>query len=182
MGLKNKIFEGNIYYLTTTVVYWIDIFTRPVYRHIILDSLQHCQKEKGLILYAWCLMSNHLHWIAAADEGENLSNILRDFKKYTSKKIINEIIENPKESRKNWLLGMFKKAANDYKKSIEYKLWLDGNEAKELNTAKFTEQKLNYIHRNPVVAEIVAKEEDYLYSSASNYAGEKGLLDVVLLK
>jgi putative transposase len=81
MGIKNKISEGYIYFLTLTVVDWVDVFTRPVYRHILIDSLKHCQKEKGLEIYAWCLMSNHLHLIASAKEGFNLSDILIDFKK-----------------------------------------------------------------------------------------------------
>ena len=59
MGLKNKIFPGNIYFLTMTVVDWVDVFTRPFYRHIITDSLNYCVKEKGLVIHAWVLMSNH---------------------------------------------------------------------------------------------------------------------------
>ena len=182
MGQKNKIYPGKIYYLTTTVVGWIDIFTRPVYRNIIVDSIKYCQKEKGLVLYSWCLMSNHLHWIASAGEEKDLSDILRDFKKFTSKKIVEEIINNPQESRKKWLLFLFKNAGKNNQKIKSYKFWQDSNEAKELITNKFIVQKLNYIHKNPVIAQIVEKEEHYLYSSAKNYAGEKGLIDVVLIE
>ena len=181
MGQRNKIYPDKIYYLTTTVVGWIDVFTRPVYRHIIVDSIKYCQKEKGLILHSWCLMSNHLHWIASAEQGKNLSDILRDFKKFTNKKIIEEIINNSQESRKKWLLSLFKNAGKNNQKIKNYKFWQDSNEAKELITNKFIAQKLNYIHKNPVIAEIVEKEEHYLYSSAKNYADEKGLIDVVLI-
>ena len=87
MGIRNKITEGNIYFLTMTNINWIDIFTKPVYKHIIVDSLNYCVNEKGLIIYGWCLMTNHLHLIAAADNDLNLSDIIRDFKKYTSKEI-----------------------------------------------------------------------------------------------
>ncbi|PTX19580.1 transposase IS200 family protein [Pontibacter mucosus] len=80
MGLKNRVVPDSLYFLTMTVVDWVDIFTRPVYKHIIVDALKFCQDEKGLKLYAWVLMNNHLHLIAAAAEGKNLSDILRDFK------------------------------------------------------------------------------------------------------
>jgi REP element-mobilizing transposase RayT len=174
MGIKNKIFEGYTYFLTLTVVDWVDIFTRPVYKHIIVDALEYSQKYKGMKIYAWCLMSNHLHLIACANEGFHLSNILRDFKKFTSQIIIKEIKRNAEESRKNWMLKKFKINENN-----NYKFWRDGNEAKELESSYFFEQKLNYIHNNPVKAEIVQYPEDYLYSSARDYAGEKGLINIV---
>ena len=201
MGLKNKISPNGIYYLTTTVVEWVDVFTRPVYRDIIVEALKYCQKEKGLVLYSWCLMSNHLHWIASAAnyltfnyynlmsnhlhwiasaaDGFNLSDIIRDFKKYTSKKIVSEIESNQQESRKKWMLEIFKNAIKENPKN---KFWQDSNEAKELISNNFIDQKINYIHNNPIVAEIVKRPEDYIYSSASNYADEGGLLDVVVIK
>jgi len=136
MGIKNKISEGNIYFLTLTVVDWVDVFTRPVYRHIIIDSLQHCIKNKGLELYAWVIMSNHIHLVAAAKDNDNLSDILRDFKKFTSKAIISAIQETP-ESRRDWMLYRFTYAATQSPKAQEYKFWQDGNEAKEIITADF---------------------------------------------
>ena len=93
MGQKNQIIAEGIYFLTLTVEDWVDVFTRPAYRHILIDSLKYCQNEKGLIIYAWCLMSNHLHLIVASKEGHHLSEILRDFKKFTSKKIVQSISE-----------------------------------------------------------------------------------------
>ena len=181
MGIKNKISEGYAYFLTMTVVNWIDVFTRPVYKHIIVDALKYNQDNKGLIIYAWCLMSNHLHLIAEADEKHNLSDILRDFKKFTSKAIVKEIGENQEESRKKWMLSEFEFAGR-YKSNIKnYKFWQDGNEAKEIHSNSFLEQKLEYIHENPVKAEIVENDYEYLYSSEKNYAGEVGLIDVILI-
>lgn len=181
MGIKNKIADGNTYFLTMTVANWIDVFTRPIYKHIIVDALKYNQDNKGLIIYAWCLMSNHLHLIAEADEGYKLSDILRDFKKFTSKAIVREIEENPEESRKKWMLSEFEFAGR-YKTNIEnYKFWMDGNEAKEINSTEFLEQKLNYIHENPVKAEIVESAEEYIYSSAKNYAGKIGFLNIVII-
>ena len=180
MGLKNRIYPGYMYYLTLTVVDWVDVFTRPAYKHLLLDSIRYCQKEKGLELYAWCLMSNHLHLIASAKEDASLSDVLRDFKKFTNKAIISAIQQEP-ESRRNWILDRFAFAGAQDAKVKNYKFWRDGNEAKEMHTNVFLEQKLDYIHHNPVRAEIVDEPEHYLYSSARDYAGAKGLLDIILL-
>ncbi|RLD33371.1 MAG: transposase [Bacteroidetes bacterium] len=181
MGIKNKIEPGYAYFLTMTVVNWIDVFTRPVYKHIIVDALRYNQEEKGLVIYGWCLMSNHLHMIAEAEEGKHLSDILRDFKKFTSKAITKEIAENPTESRKKWMLNEFEFAGRYNQKIKNYKLWQDGNEAKEIHSTSFLEQELEYIHNNPVRAEIVELPEEYMYSSAKKYADETGLLNVILI-
>jgi len=181
MSLKNKIDSNSIYFLTITVVDWVDIFTREDYRQIIIDSLKYCQKEKGLEIYSWCLMSNHLHMIASGKENGlfTLSDILRDFKKFTSKAIIQKINEIT-ESRCNWLLDRFEFAGR-YNKKIEfYKFWQDGNEPKEVYSAEFLHQKLDYIHNNPVRAGWVNKPQHYKYSSAIDYSGEKGIIEVIL--
>jgi len=65
MDIKNRM-TGEVYFVTDTVVDWVDIFSRPIYRHIIIESLQFCQKEKRLLIYAWVLMTNHLHMIAGS--------------------------------------------------------------------------------------------------------------------
>lgn len=179
MGIRNKISPGYVYFLTLTVVEWIDIFTRASYRHIIIDSLNYCIKHKGLNVYSWCLMSNHLHMIAGATDEDNLSNILRDFKKFTSKAIIDVIKEEP-ESRREWLLNLFWYAGKNDKKIKNFKVWQDGNDAKEIQTTAFLEEKIEYIHNNPVKAEIVANPHEYLYSSARDYSGEKGLVEIEL--
>lgn len=121
-------------------------------------------------------MSNHLHLIAAAKEN-NLSDILRDFKKFTSKAIV-KAIQEENESRKKWMLNRFEFAGANDIKIKNFKFWQDGNEAKEIHTSTFFDQKLDYIHNNPVVAEIVAEPWHYTYSSALDYSGEKGLLEI----
>jgi putative transposase len=169
--------ENEMYFITSTIVEWVDVFTRPVYKNIIVDSLKYCQEHKGLDIYAWVLMSNHLHAIVSAREGYKLSDILRDFKKFTSKRIIDAIKEEP-ESRRDWLLYRFEYAGK-FRTNIEnYKVWQDGNHAKECFSPDFTIEKLVYIHNNPVRALIVETPEHYLYSSARNYAGLKGLLEI----
>ncbi len=177
MGKKNKISASYNYFLTLTVVDWIDIFTRPKYRHIIVDALIYGQNNKGLIIYGWCLMSNHLHLIAGAKDGFSLSDIIRDLKKYTSKKIIQAIKEGV-ESRRDWMLNRFEFAGRYDKKIKEYRFWQEGNEGKEIHTTEFLIQKLNYIHENPVKAEIVDNPEDYRYSSARDYCEMVGLVEI----
>jgi len=171
--------EG-IYFLTFTIVDWIDIFTRHSYKEIIIDSLEYCQQNKGMRLYAFCLMTNHIHLIASAEGNLKLFEIVRDFKKFTNKLLIREIIES-NESRKKWLLNKFEFAGRYLERIENYKVWQDGYHAIELITPQFTFQKLNYIHQNPVRAGIVSEPEHYLYSSASNYSRLPGLLEVELL-
>jgi putative transposase len=176
-GDRYKIADQNsIYFLTLTVVDWIDVFTRKEYRHIIVDSLIYCQQRKGLVLYAWCLMSNHLHLIAKAEEGYKISEILRDFKKFTAKAIIAQIKEIP-ESRKDWMLYWFENAGKHLKRIKQYKFRKDDNHAIILENHEMMEQKLEYIHANPVVVDIVAEDYEYKYSSAKYYANEPTIIN-----
>jgi REP element-mobilizing transposase RayT len=180
MSDRYKIFDNTkAYFLTMTVIGWIDVFSRKDYKLLIVNSLKHCQKEKGLVIFGYCLMSNHLHLIARAEGESSLSEILRDFKKFTSKAIIDEI-NNDSESRKEWMIQCFKKAGEENKKIKYFKFWQDGNHAEVITSNKFFDQKLDYIHNNPVKELIVEKPEDYIFSSARNYAGLDNYLDIVL--
>ena len=172
--------QNGTHFLTFTVCGWIDLFTRKLYKDILVDSFKYCQKEKGLILNAYVMMSNHLHLIARAAEGFILSNIIRDFRKYTHHKMI-QIIESDVKSRRLWMLHQFKYYASRHSKNENYQIWTNDNHPEECFSKAFTGTKLFYTHDNPVRAGIVAKVEDYLYSSASNYAGLGGILDVELL-
>ncbi|MFN4147169.1 MAG: REP-associated tyrosine transposase [Runella sp.] len=168
------------YFLTMTVVHWIDIFSRKDYKWLIVDSLNHCIDQKGLNLYAWVLMSNHLHLIARVDEPHTMTGFLRDFKKFTSKAIIEKIFQI-QESRRDWLLDKFGFEAKRTRRAEQFKVWQDGNHPILLESNYFIEQKLNYIHQNPVRQEIVEFPEDYIYSSARDYTGQKGLVKVELI-
>lgn len=180
MSTGYKIIEQDkLYFVTLQVVRWVDIFTRESYRKIIVQNLEYCQLHKGLEIYAWVLMSNHLHALVRSGT-DNLSGTLRDFKSFTSKKIIEEIALST-ESRKDWMLNLFKDAANEHQRNSHHQFWTHENHAELIYSNKFIEQKLNYIHQNPVKAGIVSKPEDYVYSSAKNYAGEKGLISVIEL-
>ena len=176
-GLHYNIRKDKTYFLTMTIVDWIDLFTRVNHKNLLIDSLKFCQENKGLNIFGWCLMPSHLHMIANTNEPFQLDDVVRDFKRHTSKHLIAQI-ENEPESRREWLLERFKFAAKIHSKNKNYKVWRDKNHAIELYTEKVTWQKLNYIHRNPVVEKIVYREQDYLYSSARNYYDLPSVIDV----
>jgi putative transposase len=131
----------SLYFITLTIVDWIDLFIHPEYKHIIIDSLSFCQTYKGLQIFAYVLMTSHLHLIVKTKDGINLSDIIRDFKSHTSKKLIEVIKEQP-ESRKEWLLDKFNTAAAKIKRNSKYKIWQDGYHPIELSDNKIIEQKL----------------------------------------
>ncbi len=175
------IITDETYFITTTVTDWIDVFTRPAYKDIVVDSLRYCQRNKGLKVYAWVLMTNHLHIIASATQNCTLADIMRDFKKFTAKRLLTEIANNQQESRSEWMLRRFGFAGANRKEPGSFCLWQQGYHPELLHSRDFYLQKLNYIHNNPVKQAIVAQPEHYLYSSAIDYAGGKGLLDVTII-
>ena len=124
-------------------------------------------------------MSNHIHLvITIKTEEENISAIIRDFKKFTSKKIWKTIGEIP-ESRKEWLLNAMSKEAKRIGRVAYYKLWKDNNHAITID-GKIVgiKERLNYIHDNPVINGLVDEPSDYVYSSARDYQGKKGLVNI----
>ncbi len=180
-GDRYKISDQNaMYFVTFTVVNWIDVFTREDYRLEIVESLNYCIANKGLTVYAWCIMSNHLHLIVQAREDHNLSAIIRDFKKFTAKKIIHKI-NTGIESRKSWMLNQFELIGSKLKRITKYKFWKDDNHAIELSTNKMMDARLEYIHQNPVKALIVEEPEHYVFSSAKDYSGREGLVKIDFL-
>lgn len=174
MALEYRVKDQfGMYFITCTVHQWIDVFTRKEYVDILLDSLRHCQQNKGLKIYAWVVMTNHIHLIVSSDK-EKLSNILRDFKKFTSKHIFHAIETNPHESRKRWMTWLLKKDDAIW-------FWEEGYHGEEITDVAFMDSKINYIHMNPVKANIVEKEEEFLYSSCGDFYGtRKGLLELEL--
>ncbi len=172
-----------LYFVTFTVIEWVDVFTRSQCVNIVLDSLRFCQSEKGLRIHAWVIMSNHMHLIISRKQGAStLSEIIRDFKKYTSSQIIKWIEDNSKESRRNWMLWLFRSAGKRNPNNTRYQFWIQDNHAEHLETNKFIDQKLNYIHDNPVVSGLVDEAQAYQYSSARDYAGISGLLELSMIE
>ena len=181
MSEKYKVIDSTVpTFITITVVDWVDLLVRPVYCNILDDSLNYCIKEKGLSVHAYVYMSSHIHLFCKATNGFILSDVIQDFKKFTSKKIIQTIIDEP-ESRREWLLPYFQKACEHLKREQQYKVWQDGYHAEHIYSNSFIKQKIEYIHNNPVKDKIVTLPEDYYFSSARNYAGLENELEIVLL-
>ena len=170
MSTGYKIDDQNaLHFLTFQVVQWADIFTRKKYRDIVIDSLKYCRDHKGLEIYAYVIMSNHVHLLARSEKGD-LSGTIRDFKRHTSKSIL-DAVQSSEERRRVWLLLIFRYAARGHNRNENYQVWTHENHAEHIFSNKFIEQKVEYIHNNPVRAGLVEKAEDYLYSSARCYAG-----------
>ncbi|MDX2049328.1 MAG: transposase, partial [Chitinophagaceae bacterium] len=161
--------QAATHFLTFQIVGWIDIFSRQRYRDIIIDSFKFCRDNKKLQHGAFVIMSNHIHVIWTAGNN-NLSDVVRDFKTFTSKAITAAIKDEP-ESRREWLLYMFNFYANRTNSNEYFKVWTNDNHPEEIYSEKFMNIKLNYIHDNPVRAGLVIDPVHYLYSSAANYAG-----------
>lgn len=172
--------QQKLYFVTFAVVGWIDVFIRNEYKQIMLDSWRHCQQNKGLEIYAWCIMSSHIHMIIGSN-GDNLENIMRDMKKHTSLQLKQAIYQHPGESRKEWMLALMAKAGKQNSQNLNFQFWQQDNHPIELYDNRILHQNLDYIHYNPVVAGIVEKPEDYLYSSARDYYGLPGLIDIILV-
>ncbi len=181
MSEKYKVNNPNgVYFITCTIIGWVDLFTRPEYKEIIIQSLKYCIKEKGLVVHAYVIMSSHIHLIVSAKDDTHLPSIIRDFKTFTSKSLVKEI-QVINESRREWMLNKFKFEANRQKRGRQYKLWQDGFHPVELLTPEMVIQKLDYIHQNPVNERVVDESIDYIYSSARQYADEVGELEVDFL-
>ena len=182
MSDKYKIFKGQdeSYFVTFTIIDWLEVLTDESFKLIIIDSIKYCQKEKGLIVYAYCIMPNHVHMMILASGRSSISDILRDLKKFTAKAIISklQLINN---DTANEFLKKFEEAGKNLKRIKKYKVLQDGNQAKLLYSNKFIWEKLKYIHNNPVKKGLYDEEENYKFSSATNYAGLESLLNIECL-
>lgn len=163
--------------MTCTVVGWIDVFSRDAYRQTIIDSLDFCQKHKGLHVNAWVIMTNHIHLIGWVEAPFEMNMVMRDFKRHTASTILKQVETNPNESRKELLLHNFSYFGNAAQNRENYQFWQDGFHPIELWSAKVIMQKLDYLHQNPVVAGFVSQPEHWRYSSAIDYVDGKGLLE-----
>ena len=132
-------------------------------------------------IFAWCIMTNHVHLIFRIVNGLLPEQVMGDFKRFTSKKIVSEITENPRESRREFLLACFKESASKSSNVEGYQFWQHDNHPIELWSNKVIAEKINYIHNNPVEKGLVYRPEDYVYSRARDYSGEKGLVNDVIV-
>lgn len=182
MGRKYAIRDQDkFYFVTFTVIHWMDVFIREEYRNVFIDSIKYCQREKGLLVGAWCIMTSHVHLIIGTKGENKLDDIIRDLKSFTSRHIRKEIETNPTESRRDWLLNAMIKAGTNKSNNKDFQFWMQHNHPIELNTNQIIDSRVNYIHENPVTAGFVSDPMDWKYSSAGDYGGEKGLIDIAFL-
>jgi putative transposase len=174
--------EG-VYFVTSTVVDWIHIFTRDIYRNILLDSFRFCQKNQGLLLHAWVLMPNHFHLICSFINNSNPGVVIKNIKSFTAMKLIDAIINNPQESRREWMLDLFEKNGQRMKSNFRFQFWQHENHPILLLNREMYNQRIHYLHENPERAGFVKHPIDWKYSSAIDYytEKEKGLLELIRL-
>ena len=160
----NKENKNKVHFLTFTTIEWIDIFTKPEYFDLIINTFKYCQKNQGLLLYGFVIMTNHLHCMVSAKESCSLEDIAASFKKFTTFQI-KKLLE--KDNRK--YISALIKSSFVKKKNTAFQIWQRENYPEMIESEKFFLQKLDYIHNNPVKKCYVAKSENWLYSSARNY-------------
>lgn len=165
------------YFLTLNTVDKIDVFTRPAYKQVIADALNYFIDTQGLAVYAWCLMTSHLHLIVRTKEAAAPAYFERDFKKFTTPAIL-KTVEMEMDFRREWMLQHFE----DYRKSLQRKekfhLWQDCSSPLRIDCKqpRALLDRIAHIHENPVRERIVEQPEAYLFSSARDYAGRQGLV------
>ncbi len=165
MSEYRKTSPDDLYFVTLTVTGWIDLFSRKVYKDILVQNLHHCQQNEQLQIFSYVIMTNHLHMICRRLDAD-LTELLGRFKSYTAKQLLKEIESNAFESRKDWLLHQFQFAARANKQYSNYHLWQYTNHPTPLYTWDVIKQKEKYIHENPVRAGLVTDASAYLFSSA----------------
>ncbi len=172
---------NSLYFIRFAVVGWLDVFIRNEYKDLFIESLVYYQKEKGLEIHAWCIMTSHIHLVFRSIKGQKPELLIGDLKRFTSKSIVKAIQENPKESRKEFLLDFFRNEGEKSPNVTHYQFWRHDNKPIELWSNKVIKQKIDYVHNNPVEAGLVYKAEDYVYSSATDYTGQKGIVDDIMV-
>lgn len=183
MGSDNHI-QGKqaCYFITFNTVDWVDVFIRPVYKQVIVHTLNHFIDNKGLTVYAWCLMTNHLHLVAQAKEGYVMAEIEKEFKSFTATKIL-EAIDTEPEARKDWMLKRFENFGNILGLLKKFHVWQNSCNPIFIDMKKTDPliEHVSFIHENPVRDRFVDTAADYPYSSARDYAGMKGLVKITKL-
>lgn len=166
MSEKYKTHSDGLYFVTFSVIGWLDVFTRRVYQDILIDSINYCKQNKQLKIFCYCIMPSHVHFISYSENG-SLSNVLRDLKAHTAKQLIKAIEENPQESKKELFLKLFKHFGNISPQKQQMQFWKHDNHPFFLYSNEMIAQKIDYIHNNPVEAGFVNFAHEWRLSSAN---------------
>ncbi|KAA8708667.1 REP-associated tyrosine transposase [Pseudomonas cannabina] len=159
------------HFLTCTVVEWLPLFTRPALVDILLSAWRYQQAHQGLQLYGYVVLENHLHFVAQAPE---LDKCVSSFKSFTARQIVDSLEKSKAEST----LQRLRFVKRMHKTDRVYQVWQEGTHAELVWSEKIMRQKLDYIHHNPVKRGYVDVGEHWRYSSARDYEGQRGLIDI----
>ena len=154
--------EDGLYFISSTIVEWIPVFTSVNYFEILIDSMKHCQKNKNLKIYAFVILENHFHMIVVS---ERLLRTIQSLKRHTAQEII-MAVEN---QEKKWLLNQLAFYKKRHKIHSAHQIWQEGFHPELILNDKMLIQKFDYIHQNPVKKGYVDKPEHWRYSSARNF-------------
>ena len=157
--------DDSLYFLTLNVLLKIPVFTNSSFMDIIINNLKFYRNNQQLKIFSFVIMDNHIHLIAS--HKENLSKVIRNFKSFTAKELIAQL----KKDSRSWILNLLKENKADYKTDSIYQFWQEGNHPKQIQNVEMFNQKVEYIHYNPVKRGLVSDAKDWIYSSARNYLG-----------
>jgi len=170
---RYRIYENQYpHFLTCTVVNWLPLFSSPPIVDILYASWRFLQAHDRLTIYAYVIMENHLHLIASSPD---LSKEIGDFKSFTARQIIDYL----KDRQARHVLQLLAQGKAAHKWDREYQVWQEGSHPQLIQGEEMMRQKITYIHDNPVKRGYVDDPIHWRYSSARNYAGLPGLLEVV---
>ncbi len=150
------------YFVTSTVVEWLPVFTTATRCDILVEALTYCREHKALRITAWVILDNHFHAILSAPD---LPRVMADLKRHTARRII----EHLQAERGEWLLTLLRTHRAPHKTESQYQFWQEGFHPQAIIHDKMMEQKRDYLHQNPVKRGLVAKPEDWRYSSAHEW-------------
>ena len=170
--------DVNLYFVTTSVVEWQNVFVSLDLFEMMIDGLKYCMEHKGLHLHGYVIMPNHAHYILSTGGPNQLSDIMRDFNRFTSQQIVARLGEIHNED----ILSRFREAATIDGRGNSHKVWQDSFHPIAIETESFFREKLKYLHENPVRKGFVELPEHWKFSSARNYiSGDDSIINVECL-
>lgn len=171
------------YVLTLNTVDKIDVFVRPAYKQVIADSLNYFVDNYGITIYSWCLMSSHLHLVVRPKDGSTPAYFERDFKKFTTPAIL-KTIEMELDFRRDWMMKHFEEYPKSLRRLEKFHLWQNCSSPLRMDCSspRILLDRIMHIHENPVRERIVEMPEAYIFSSARDYAGMRGLVKVKVIQ
>ena len=167
-----KIYDDGIYFITSSIVEWLPIFTSKPYFDILISSIRFCQTKKNLSVYAYVILDNHFHMICQAPK---LDAVMQSLKRHAARAIIARLEADGKRS----LLHLLRISKKRHKRESLHQVWQEGYHPQQMMSDTILAQKIEYIHYNPVERSLVLEPQHWVYSSAKDFlTGEKGYIEL----